>query len=215
MQQKENNKRGLFLWKTGSMKPVVRTGISEVKPRISSSSEWCVSSGAKEEEEEEEEEEEGWGKGSKDEAYVESLHREFFFIWSPRKYRMGSMPKMCKFCTHRLCGLRVYQNDLCAWNVQEMTDIYCGRVMLGKFHCIILIFSWSQWPRGLRRRSLAARLLRLWVRIPPRAWMFVCCECCVLSGRGLCDGLITRPEESYRLWRVVVCDQETSYARRL
>jgi hypothetical protein len=32
----------------------------------------------------------------------------------------------------------------------------------------------------------------------------------VLSGRGLCDGLITRPEESYRLWRVVVCDQETS-----
>jgi hypothetical protein len=32
----------------------------------------------------------------------------------------------------------------------------------------------------------------------------------VLSGRGLCDGLITRPEESYRLWRAVVCDQETS-----
>ena len=40
--------------------------------------------------------------------------------------------------------------------------------------------------------------------------MFVCCECCVLSGRGICDGLITRPEESYRLWRVVVCDLETS-----
>jgi len=26
----------------------------------------------------------------------------------------------------------------------------------------------------------------------------------VLSGRGLCDGLIIRSEESYRLWRVVV-----------
>jgi len=37
----------------------------------------------------------------------------------------------------------------------------------------------------------------------------------VLSGRGLCDGFITRPEESYRLWRVVVCDQETSNTRRL
>jgi hypothetical protein len=24
--------------------------------------------------------------------------------------------------------------------------------------------------------------------------MFVCCECCVFSGRDLCDGLITRPE---------------------
>jgi hypothetical protein len=44
--------------------------------------------------------------------------------------------------------------------------------------------------------------------------MFVCCECCVLSGRGLCDGFITHPEESYRLWRVV-CDHETSKTRRL
>jgi hypothetical protein len=61
----------------------------------------------------------------------------------------------------------------------------------------------SQWPRGLR--SSAARLLRSWIRIPSGAWMFVCCECCVLSGRGLCDGLITRPEESYWMWRVVVC----------
>ena len=33
---------------------------------------------------------------------------------------------------------------------------------------------------------------------------FVCCEYCVLSGRGVCDELITRPEESYRLWDVVV-----------
>jgi len=38
--------------------------------------------------------------------------------------------------------------------------------------------------------------------------MSFCCECCVLSGRGLSDELITRPEESYRLWRVVVCDLE-------
>jgi hypothetical protein len=44
--------------------------------------------------------------------------------------------------------------------------------------------------------------------------MFVCCECCVLSGRGLCDELITHPEESYRLWCVVVCDLETSRMRR-
>jgi len=38
--------------------------------------------------------------------------------------------------------------------------------------------------------------------------MFVCCECCVLSGRGLCDELTTRSEESYRLRCVVVCDLE-------
>ena len=46
------------------------------------------------------------------------------------------------------------------------------------------------------------------------AWVFVCCECCVLSDRGLCDELITRPEVSYRLWCVVVCDLETSRMRR-
>jgi len=32
----------------------------------------------------------------------------------------------------------------------------------------------------------------------------------MFSGGRLCEGLITRPEESYRLWRVVVCDLETS-----
>jgi hypothetical protein len=38
--------------------------------------------------------------------------------------------------------------------------------------------------------------------------MDVCCECCVLLGKGLCDELITHPEESYRWWCVVVCDLE-------
>jgi hypothetical protein len=32
-------------------------------------------------------------------------------------------------------------------------------------------------------------------------WVFL------LSGRGLCDGPIPRPEESYRLWCVSECDQ--------
>ena len=32
----------------------------------------------------------------------------------------------------------------------------------------------------------------------------------MLPGRGLCDELIARPEESYRLCCVVVCDLETS-----
>jgi len=62
-----------------------------------------------------------------------------------------------------------------------------------------------QRPRGLSRRSAAARLQRLWTRIPPGTWMSACCECFVLSGRDLCDELITRLEESYRLWCVIVC----------
>jgi len=64
--------------------------------------------------------------------------------------------------------------------------------------------------RGLRSGSAAPRLPRLRVRIPPGVWMSVCCECCMLSGRGLCDELVTRPEEPYRLWCVVECDLEIS-----
>jgi hypothetical protein len=86
-----------------------------------------------------------------------------------------------------------------------------------RVHLIILDFvilttyseqykSWSrfQWPRGLRRWCTAVRLLGLPVQIPPGACISVSCECCVLSGRGLCDWLFTRPEESYRVWCVWV-----------
>jgi len=63
-----------------------------------------------------------------------------------------------------------------------------------EFYCILkrdentnlyVITRWSQWPRGLRRRSAVARWLGLWVRIPPGVWMSVSCVCCVLSGRSL------------------------------
>ena len=46
---------------------------------------------------------------------------------------------------------------------------------------LIIFLSWSQWPRSLRRRSAAARLLRSWVRIPPghgclSVVSVVCCQ---------------------------------------
>jgi hypothetical protein len=62
------------------------------------------------------------------------------------------------------------------------------------------ILSW--WPRRLRSGSAAARLLGLWVRTSPQAWLPVSCECRILLGRGPCVELITRPEESYRVWCV-------------
>jgi len=50
------------------------------------------------------------------------------------------------------------------------------------FHNTILrmLIVFLKWTRGLRRRPTAARLLRLWVRIPSGAWMsvvsVVCCH---------------------------------------
>ena len=57
----------------------------------------------------------------------------------------------------------------------------------------------TQWPRGLRRGSAAARLLGLRVLIPPVAWTSVSYACCVLASRDLCDVPTPLPEKSYRL----------------
>jgi hypothetical protein len=50
----------------------------------------------------------------------------------------------------------------------------------------------SQWPPGLRRRSVAARLLELCIRIP--LWALSFSEWCALSDSGLCNELTTRAE---------------------
>ena len=57
----------------------------------------------------------------------------------------------------------------------------------------------SKWPRGLRRSSAAARLLRFWVRSHRGhgCLSVVSVVCCQIEVSCLCDGLITRPEESY------------------
>ena len=66
----------------------------------------------------------------------------------------------------------------------------------------------SEWPRGLTRRSAAARLLEM-----PEG-MDVCVLRVLCVVRSLCEGLITRPEKFYRVWGVVVWDIETSKMRR-
>jgi hypothetical protein len=58
--------------------------------------------------------------------------------------------------------------------------------------------SWK--PFSLRHSSAAAWFLGSRVRIPLRAWISFSCESWGLSGRGLCDGLITCPEECYQVF---------------
>jgi hypothetical protein len=52
------------------------------------------------------------------------------------------------------------------------------------------------WVCGLSLAGIAAS--------NPTGDMDVSCECCVLSGKGLCIGLINLPEESYWVWCVWV-----------
>jgi hypothetical protein len=62
-------------------------------------------------------------------------------------------------------------------------------------------------PRGIPTQNISRRAAtgRSSTEIvgsnPTGAWIFVCCECRGLSDRGLCDELITCPEESYQQLR--------------
>ena len=58
----------------------------------------------------------------------------------------------------------------------------------------------SRWPCGVRRRVAAAGLLESPVRILLTASLFVFGLCFVLVSSDLCDELITRSEESCRLY---------------
>jgi hypothetical protein len=70
----------------------------------------------------------------------------------------------------------------------------------------------SQWPRGLKHGSAAARLVGWWARIPPGALTSVFCECCRVevsaSGRSLAQG-------SHIDWGVCERDRVAWITRRL
>jgi hypothetical protein len=55
---------------------------------------------------------------------------------------------------------------------------------------------------GSNPRYWVGRSLAEIVGSNPTGGVDICRECYVLSGKGLCDGQITRPEESYRMWYV-------------
>ena len=62
----------------------------------------------------------------------------------------------------------------------------------------------SHWLCSLRQRTVAAHLPGWQVQSPPCTTMYVLCKCCVFSSRGLCNELITHPEENYWIWCVWV-----------
>ena len=95
---------------------------------------------------------------------------------------------------------------------ERICDRQCGNWT--GFSPVTSILCRSQWPSCLRRVTAADHTLGLRVRIPPGAWRSVSHKCCVLPGRGPCDGLITRPEESYWLSCVTECDLEKSRKKR-
>ena len=81
--------------------------------------------------------------------------------------------------------------------------IYSVNRVFTNFYCCVQYVYYctcrSQWPRGVRRGSVAARLLRLLVRIPSRARFSVCCVV-------YCQVEVSATS---RMWFVVLCDFES------
>ena len=74
-----------------------------------------------------------------------------------------------------------FSSSLCVFiPSRKNLALFKNSVITSSFFSFQTISCRSQWPRGLRRRSATARLLRLWVRIPPGAWIsvvsVVCCQ---------------------------------------
>ena len=107
--------------------------------------------------------------------------------------------------------LRIRRNliRLPLWRLYKQINLYVNNIRNVNFNPYR-----SQWLHGLRRRSAAPRRLRMWVRIPPGAWTFVYCECCVCCQAEVSATIWSLLQRSPTDWCVVMCDLETSSMRR-
>jgi hypothetical protein len=84
-------------------------------------------------------------------------------------------------CTLGLClQSSGFEVNLCMYF--SLPDRSVRPIRLCVIDCSTAVISYSRyrWPRGVRRRSAAERLLGSRVRIPLRAWMFVLYSVCVV-----------------------------------
>jgi hypothetical protein len=97
--------------------------------------------------------------------------------------------------------------------VKQNIQLSDGHHINSKYFIRVLLFLLSILVAAMSKAWVCGRSPAEIVGLNPAECMNVCCECCVLWGRGLCDELITRPKESYRMWCVVLRDLETSRLR--
>jgi len=97
---------------------------------------------------------------------------------------------------------------------QYLASVACMTgTSMSRFSCRMTHLRRSQWPRDLRRGTSSARMLGLRVRIPLGGGGMALSFVSVVSGRGLCVELITRPVSPTEC-RVCQCDCEVSIMRR-
>ena len=118
-------------------------------------------------------------------------------------FRFANIPKV------DLCNVIVFFSWLAHFKLGGGCSRYEFYIMQ---YFAVLTYEWTV-PSVCTSLGVGLQMLACWDCGFETHRGYVCCQCCVC--RGLCDELITPPEESYGLWCVVVCDVETSWMRPL
>ena len=87
-------------------------------------------------------------------------------------------------------------------NISNWGPTTCTEAGTTQLLLLCLQYIWTARPSDRAVQGVSLRLLDYSdCGFESRRWHVcrVCCECCVLSGRGLCDEMFSRPEESYLL----------------
>jgi hypothetical protein len=131
------------------------------------------------------------------------------FYWYPQKIQI--LVLFLSFCAVSLSFLlHASYVDLIVFSVFVISlpvFLFCTFHPFFSSSCCYLTFLYLLWPIPVAARSkewVCGCSLAGIADSNPAGGMDVCCECCVLSGRGLCDGPITRPEEFHWVWCVWV-----------
>ena len=112
--------------------------------------------------------------------------------------------KLCFHATHYTYSWFHPSFALCWWNIAYSSTAGNEYRVLRPHWRYVYKVNEDFLSIPVARRSMASRLLGLRLRILQWPSMSLSCECCVLSGRGRCGWLITRPEESYKVWNIWV-----------
>ena len=118
------------------------------------------------------------------------------------------LPKLLNTVLHIHRLFLMYHNQHRGWRTWHFHNLsyfphWCPLHSITNFQSINNVLCVGLWPVACRGCGFETR----------RRYGCLLCVLCVLV-RGRCDELITRPEESYPRWCVVVCDLETSWMRQ-
>jgi hypothetical protein len=132
------------------------------------------------------------------------------FLWNSNVYLLKLQCQICEhmyFVCNAACSLLPINSEVSEQQVlNEVHWCFCLLVLQQKFIYLIII---TPIPVAAQSKALVCGWALAGIMgSNPTGGMDVCVLWVfVLWGRGLCDGPIPRPEESYRLWCVSDCDQ--------